>query len=227
MPIRPFLDSEDANAIALSEYKDDSTWHFQLAITWVANATRRGSTAPLMYSAIHLRLGIEKLWFEIFEVALGLSVSSTDYEKAFKKSTTLYKLIDQLSPSYQKFAAFTEAVREIELRIGPPAAQWDIARLKHLHGETSERLLHLGGWAKAGLDNAKWRNEQLQFLSENVKWIIGYATRQGNLVVYRPESLQKPEIFDIWTAFAEGHIDLQAVKVRLKIVHPMLPTRRG
>lgn len=226
MAIRPFINPSDANAIAMAEYKDDSTWHFQLSISWIAYAERKSSIAALIYSAIHLRLGIERLWFEIYEVALNLKMSEDEFREAVKKSTKLYKLIQERHPSYFKFIEFTDAVREIDPSIGPPIANWDLHRLSRIHGECSERLLHFKGTAATGIGDETWRATQFKYLHESVAWIISYATKQGNLVIFRPDLLQKPEVFDIWTAFSQGETDVEGIKIRMRLVEHRLPKIR-
>jgi len=222
----PPIESEDANKIARAEFVSDSAWHVHAALSWLGYSLVKDAPTSLHYSAMHLRLGIEHLWFDIFVASQGASISMQEYEKALSSSTKLYKMIDSLSPNYRKFVDFVHMTNEFDSTPPPPSIAWDIDRLKRIHGETSERLLHFGGVPAAGFRDTSWISSQVAFLKEHEEWMWHNMTTRGNLVVYRPDGLQKPEVFSIWNEFSAGTLDHEGVRIRLKILQPLLKHRR-
>ena len=175
----------------------------------------------LHYAALHLRLGVEHLWFQIFRVARGAILSRAEYDKALNNATKLYKLIDSMAPNYRKFAEFDQIISSVDSQPHPPTIVWDIDKLKRIHGECGNRLLHFGGIPDAGYLSSAWTEDHLRFLSDSTQWMWRNMTTRGNLIVYRPEGL-KPQTHAIWEAFRKGEIDEESTRLRLKIIQPIL-----
>lgn len=163
---------------------------------------------------MHLRLAVEHLWFQIFGVARGAVLSLAEYDKALRNVTKLYKLIDSLAPHYRKFAQFDQIISSLDRAAHPPTIVWDIDRLKRIHGECGERLLHFGGIPEAGYLSSTWTEDHLRFLTEAAQWMWHNMTTRGNLIVYRREGL-KAATRAIWEAFKAGEIDEESTRLRL------------
>jgi len=200
------------------EYLDDSAWHIYAALSWLDYVQRKNAPIALHYSAFHLRYGIEHLWFEMFFAARGGQLSAEDYKKAVKQGTTLYKLIDSLAPHYKKFAEFIGIIREIDPHPPPPMTVWNIGRLKRIHGECGNLLLHFQGVQETGYLQEAWIADRLGFLGVSAEWIWSEMTSTGRIVLYRPDDLNKPDVFDIWEDFRDGKIDADSARLRLKII---------
>jgi hypothetical protein len=199
------------------EYLDDSAWHIYTALSWLDYAQRKNAPIALHYSGFHLRYGIELLWFEIFFAAKGGEVSPEEYAKAVKKATTLYKLIDSQAPHYKKFAEFIEIIGKIDPHPPPPMTIWDVDKLKRIHGECGSLLLHFQGVQSSGYLQEAWLADRIAFLDVAAQWIWSEMTSTGRIVLYRPDDLSKPTVFNIWEDFRDGNIDGDSVRVRLKI----------
>jgi hypothetical protein len=222
----PPIESDDANKIVRAGYVADSAWYIHAALCWLAYAEKHNASTALFYAALNVRMGIEHLWFDIFVVSKGNSISEQEYQKAVAQSTKLYKLIDTHSPDYVKFVDFTQMMNSFDSNPHPPTIIWDINRLKRIHGECSERLLHFGGKPHSGYRADQWCSEQIAFLSDSANWMWNEMTSRGNLVVYKPESLQKPEVYEIWQHYQSGALDREGAKLRLQIIQPALRARR-
>src|SRR5438552_13272604 len=119
---------------------------------------------------------------------------------AIRNATKLYKLIDSLAPDYRKFAEFDQIIASVDSHVHPPTVIWDIDRLKRIHGECGDRLLHFQGISDGNYLSDTWAIRQLAFLDESAMWIWNTMKSRGNLVVYRPEGLI-PEAQSIWEDF--------------------------
>jgi hypothetical protein len=224
MPI-PNYKNRSADEIARSRDFDDSAHHVFSALSWSDYAEKNHAPLALHYGAFHLRTGIEQLWSEILFAAKGGSLGRNEYRNALKSTTTLYKLIDAQAPHYKKFAEFDQLIAKIDSKPHPPTVIWDISRLKRIHGECGGLLLHFQGVSLEGYMSPNWVNERSKFLHDSALWIANTMSERGNLVVYSPEGLKKPEVFSIWERFRDGKIDDTDVLNGLRIIQPMVKDR--
>lgn len=224
MPI-PNYKGRSADQIAKIRNLDDSDWQIHTSLSWCDYAERNNAPMALHYAAFHLRTGIEQLWSEILCVAKGGSMSRTEYRSALSKTTTLYKLIDSQSPYYEKFAKFIQLVASVDSRIMPPTVIWEMSRLKRIHGGCGEQLLHFQGISLEGYLSDAWIEGRLMFVRESALWIAKTMESRGNMVVYAPEGLKKPEVFSLWERYRDGKIDEADVRNGLKIVQPIVMHR--
>lgn len=182
---------------------------------WIEHHKQQRDTRSLLYAGLHLRLCIEHLWFENLSVAVGNRISESQYAKALKSATTLYKLIDEYSPHYRKYCEFgaliSAAVRNNPL---PVFTVWDMPRLKRDHGELSTRLLHFHGFDKSVSEQATRLDDDLSFVDKESLWIWDTCTTAGVFVVFKPEGLKEPAR-QIWKDFRDGKIQTDSVKMRL------------
>jgi hypothetical protein len=216
----------NADQILGNRYVPDSSWHIQMALGWCDYAERTGIWETLHYAGLHLRTGIEHLWFEVLFVAQGGVMSPADYVESLRNTTKLYKFIDQRSPSYYQFAKFTEILAIWDSVRHPPAIVWDIGRLKRIHGECSGKLLHFQGVPDRGYPSEQWTQERMRFVYDSARWIFDLMQARGNLVVYFPDGLSKPEVFEIWEKFRDGTLSEEDAAMRLRIIQPVLRMRK-
>ena len=94
---------------------------------------------------------------------------------------------------------------------------WDVDKLKRIHGECGSLLLHFQGVQSSGYLQEAWLADRTAFLDVAAQWIWSEMTSTGRIVLYRPDDLSKPTVFDIWEDFRDGNIDGDSVRVRLKI----------
>lgn len=204
---------------------DDSGWDIYMSLCWCDYAERTCAPQALHYAGYHLRTGIEYLWFTVLFAAQGGKMSLEEYRKSLKSTTTLYKLIDSRSPHYQKFFEFCEITTSLDSQRHPPMVFWDISKLKRIHGECSSRLLHFQGVPQQGYLSEGWITDRAKFLFESATWIFDTMRTRGNLVVFNPDGLKKPEVFSLWERYRDGKIDREEVRIGLKIVQPIVRTR--
>jgi len=148
------------------------------------------------------------------------TLSVNEYRKAIKNATKLYKLIDSLAPDYRKFAEFDQIIASVDRHVHPPTVVWDIDRLKRIHGECSNRLLHFQGISDEDYLSDKWIIQHLALLEESAVWMWNTMRTRGNLVVYRPDGLT-PQTQLTWESFRKGEIDEESVRYRLEIIRPL------
>ena len=214
-----------ADEIVGTKYVSDSPWHIHMALCWCDYAERLSIGHALHYAGFHLRMGIEQLWFEVLISAQGCSMSSDEYVESLKSTTKLYKFIDARSPRYYRFAEFIKIVADLDRIQHPSSVIWDMSRLKRIHGECGGSLLHFQGVPQKGYLTSEWIEERMRFTLESARWIFDIMKQRGNLVVYFPEGLAKPEVFGIWEQFRDKAISAEDAAIRLKILQPVLRLR--
>jgi hypothetical protein len=225
MALPPF-EGRDANGITSAPFTTDSAGHIHASLSWRDYAEKQRLPLALLYSALHLRLCIENLWFEILLAARGNAINRSEYRKALGNATTLYKLIDSLVPDYVKFCEFVQAIASLDSYPHPPSIIWNMIRLKRDHGESSQRFLHLQRDPSGKAFPDAWVQEQNTFLQIEGTWIYDTMVARGNLIIYAPDKLQKPEVFELWEEFRMGRIDSRSAYLRLQIMQPIIRGRR-
>lgn len=201
----------------------DSGWHFWQAISWLDHAKRRTNVTALQYAALELRLGIEHLWFDIIVTAVGGKLEMNEYSRCKGDSTKMYKVLDRLSPDHAKLVRFTNICGSLDPK-QPALIEWDIPRLRRLHGETSQ-YLHFFGVPRETTDNPKWFVEAFTLLDTGANYIWHNITtaRTGQLHI---DSMPR-EVLDTWEAFRKGKLDENTVRARLHIAQPVLRKRHS
>lgn len=220
MPI-PDYKGRSAEEIIATPYYESSGWHIHIALCWCDYAERKRASMALHYAALHLRTGVEQLWFEVLFASRGGSLSFSDYEKCVNTTTKLYKLIDSEAPHYAKFAEFIKIIGAVDSKPMPPTVIWDIPRLKRIHGECGHRLLHFAGILERGYLSENWFNDQSKYLFDAAYWIGSTMASTGNLAVFNLDGL-KPEVISIWERFRDGLIEADDARYSLNLILPML-----
>jgi hypothetical protein len=108
----------------------------------------------------------------------------------------------------------------MDSHVHPPTVVWDIERLKRIHGECSNRLLHFQGISDEDYLSVKWMIQHLAFLEDSAFWMWNTMRSRGNLVVYHPQGLTLQTQL-IWESFRNGEIDEESVRYRLEIIRPL------
>jgi hypothetical protein len=121
-----------------------------------------------------------------------------------KTTTKLYKLIDAAGPHYVKFAEFIQLLASVDSRQHPPTVVWDISRLKRIHGGCGEKLLHFQGIPEKGYRTDAWIESRMKFAFDSAPWMWSTMTTRGNLAVFSPAGLKKPEVFSLWERYRDG-----------------------
>lgn len=195
-----------------------SEGHIRSCRGWIKHGKRTRDSRALIYAGLHLRLCIEHLWFETLSVAVGNQLSESQYAKAMKSATTLYKLIDEFSPHYAKYCEFGELIRvAIRNNSLPPFTKWDIQRLKRDHGEISTRFLHFHGFDASESDQAKRFDNDLNFVETESSSIWNTCANVGVFVIFKPEGLNEPTR-QIWEDFRDGKIQADSARMRLSFL---------
>jgi hypothetical protein len=200
----------------------DSRWHFWQALSWIDYAKRKTNIAALQYAALELRFGIEQLWFDMIIVAVGGKLELREYSRCKGDSTTMYKILDRLSPDHAKLVRFSNIAASLDPH-APQLVEWDIRRLKRLHGEVSSYLHFLGHPAES-TDSSRWFVEALTLLETGANSVWRHLTtaRTGQLRI----SDVPPEVKDAWEGFRDGQLSEDDVRTRLQLAQPVLRRRR-
>jgi len=200
----------------------DSAWHFWQALSWLDHAKRTTSISALQYAALELRFGIEHLWFDIIVTAVGGKLDIREYSRCKGDSTKMYKVLDRLSPDHAKLVRFTNISGSLDPH-APPLVEWDMARLKRLHGEASQYLHFLGVPAES-THSPQWFVDALTLLETGAKYVWQHLTtaRTGQLNI----ASMPPEVRDAWEDFRQGRLTEDSVRTRLQLAQPVLRRRR-
>jgi len=221
----PDFRGRSADQILAEKYTGHASWHVHATLSWLDYVERKQAPVALHYAGLHLRFAVENLWFQIFWAARGATLSEPEFEKALSNTTKLYKLIDSLAPDYRKFAEFDQIIASLDSQAHPPTVVWNIDRLKRIHGECGNLLLHFQGPPSTGYLADGWIADRSSFLRESAKWMWDILTSRGNLVVYYPEGL-KSDVLSVWERFRTGEIDAETARLGLKIIQPVVSKKR-
>lgn len=221
----PDFKNRSADQIASAPYTNDSSFHIYASLSWCDYAQRNNAPTALHYAGIHLRMGVEQLWFEVMFAASGGSLTAKQYEEAVNTTTKLYKLIDEVGPHYQKFAEFNQIIASIDSIPHPPTAVWDIVRLKRIHGECGGLLLHFQGVIEKGYRGSDWIESRTRFVYDSALWIWKTMTTRGNLAVFRPDGLKKPEVFELWEKYRDGKNTAEDARIGLRLIQEIMRHR--
>jgi len=200
----------------------ESTWHFWQALSWIDYAKRKTNIAALQYAALELRSGIEHLWYEIIITAVGGKLDEHEYSRCKGNSTTMYKILDRLSPNHAKLVRFSKIAVSLDPH-GLQLVEWDIGQLRRLHSEASGYLHFLGRPAESTA-SSQWFVEAFTVLENGATPVLHNLTtaRFGQLRI----SDMPPEVKDAWEGFLDGQLSEDDVRRRLQLAQPVLRERR-
>jgi hypothetical protein len=196
----------------------DSAWHFCQALSWLDYAKRKTNISALQYAALELRQGIEHLWFDMVITAVGGELDIREYECCKGDSTKMYKVLERLSPDHAKLVRFTNISGSIDRR-QQPVTEWDMPKLKRLHGEISQ-YLHFFGIPSQTTDSPKWFLHALTTIETGADY-IWHQLRTTYTGQFKVASMP-PAVRETWEAFRIGQLDEDSVRTRLHLAQPVL-----
>jgi len=205
----------NANEIVNVAYCYDSAWHVHKCLAWLDYVNRTSRHHCLRYAAIELRAGIELLWFEMLITSVGGALSAKDYARCSRDATKMYKLIDELTPGYEKLIEFTRIILAHEPNM-PEIAPWDMSKLKRYHGEAS-KCLHFQGAPRDTFERDVWLTRSLAKLEKMAHYIWTEMTSHHGTGFILPKTMT-PGVRLIWEQFRDRKIDGDSVKRQLDLV---------
>ena len=221
----PDYKNRDLEEIIGQEISFDSVGHFYRAVSLLDYFDRTKLLTSLLYSSIEARMGIEHLLFEQLVLSVGLKLSQDDYERCLNNRMKFEKLIQELSPDYEKLQQFTGAVLELtRMENGRPIPElvfWRPRELMKNWGKLS-KYLHWFGAKTQTTDKSDWVDEY----QNNIRSIllpIWERMLSGPPGLLHPDNME-PHVHDIWADFKDEKIDVDSVKRRLYLIHPILPS---
>jgi hypothetical protein len=200
----------------------DSAWHFWKALAWLDYAKRKTNISALQYAILELRQGVEHLWFDIIVTAVGGRLDIREYVRCKGDATKMYKVLDRLSPDHAKLVRFTNICVSLESGL-PSVVEWDISRLKRIHGEISQ-YLHFFGIPSETTGNPEWFVDAITVAETGANYIWHHLTtaRTGQLSI----ASMPPEVKHAWNQFRSDEIDADTVRTRLNVAQHVLNRRR-
>lgn len=201
----------------------DPNGHIYRAVSWLDYYERTNQFPSLLYSCIEARMGVEHLLFEELILSTGLRLDRNDYERCLKSPMKFAKLIQQLSPDYEKLQEFTRVVLELNRReTDEPVPQlvfWKTRELMNVWGRLS-RFLHWSGATTETTDDPDWINNFYKDI-KNTLLPIWERMSSGPTGILHHNKM-KPKVRGIWTDFRNEKIGIDSVKLRLEIMRPIL-----
>ena len=215
MPV-PAHKNRSPQEIVDAERLFDSAWHFWQALSWLDCAKRKTNISALQYAALELRQGIEHLWFDMVVTAVGGELDVREYARCKGNSTKIYKVLERLSPDHVKLVRFTNISGSLD-RKQPRLTEWDIPKLKRLHGEISQ-YLHFLGIPIETTESPTWFDEAVATIGAGADYIWHQltTTHTGQLNV----ASMPPAVRETWDLFRAGSLDEDAVRTRLRLAEP-------
>ena len=194
----------------------DSLGHLYRAVSWLDHFDRTGLLPSLFYSCIEARMGIEHLLFEELILSTGLQLRRDDYERCLKNRMNFTKLIQELSPDYQKLQQFTRVVVELTKQETdtsmPDLIFWEPRQLEKSWGKLS-KYLHWSGSTIETTGQRDWVSNAQEELGRIIL-PIWERMSSGLTGLLHPCSMES-NVRKIWSDFANGKIDIDKVKMLL------------
>lgn len=219
----PDYKNRDLEEIIGQKISFDSVGHFYRAVSLLDYFDRTHLLTSLLYSSIEARMGIEHLLFEQLVLSVGLKLSQDDYERCLNNRMKFEKLIQELSPDYEKLQQFTGAVLELTRTendmLIPELVFWRPRELMKDWGKLS-KYLHWFGSRTETTDNSDWVDEYQNNI-RNILLPIWGRMSSGLPGLLHSDNMES-HVRDIWTDFRDEKIDIGSAKRRLDLIRPIL-----
>lgn len=197
-------------------YHDAMGFGFRAA-SWLDLVKRTKDFAALHYACIDARLAIEHLIFEQIIITKGEEFTAEEYERCLSEPRKLEKLLNKISPDYEKLQAFTEVIGSLSPG-APPINQWNPKELMKSWGRLSA-YLHWSGAYSETTENKDWQVDAIRKVAEIIEpfWEKMSSAQSG---CFRPESME-PSLHQVWEDFRRGIIDREAARIRMELLRPI------
>jgi len=199
----------------------DSVGYTYRALSWLDVSRKQRNVCALQYAAHDVRQAIEQLLFEELVLSVGTELDYNKYQRCKGSSTKLYKIINKLSPDYNKLAQFTKEIISVDPH-SPPLITWDHRFLMKSWGLTSY-YLHWAGKPDETVESDSWFNTGVHVVEDAANYIWRKVTF-GYTGIMMPHKME-PEIRQLWDRFKNGRTDLEGVKRAALLALPILQNR--
>lgn len=207
----------------VNDKKDfESVGFIYRSLSWLDIAKREKNINALHYAAFECRRGIEQLFYEELVLIVGSKLDEEKYKKCKDNPTKLHKIINRLSPDYRLLAEFSKAIISLEPS-APPIHSLDHNKLMKYWGKVSS-YLHWAGKPNETFNSEEWYKKGLEIIEEATMYIWGKKTTSFTCIM-KIDGME-PEIFDAWSKFQKGEIDIDGVIRYAKLAQPILRERR-
>lgn len=199
----------------------DSVGHVYRAVSWLDYFEHTKRFSSLLYSCMEARMGIEHLLFEELVVSTGFRLDKNDYEKCLRSRMKFRKLIQNLSPDYEKLQQFTRVALEL-MRLEtdgsvPQLVFWKIRDLEQSWGKLSAYLHWSGASNETTGDPARVSGSYIE-VRDTISFLWERMSSGPTGILHFDD--MKPHVRDIWADYRNDEIDIDSVRRRLKLVGP-------
>ncbi|EDY83793.1 hypothetical protein VDG1235_3420 [Verrucomicrobiia bacterium DG1235] len=160
--------------------------------------------------------------FELL-VITGKLVNRSEYEKCIGRKVALERLLKKNEPNYEKLIEFSKALNSIQ-QLGVRLIYWPLSDLMRYWGVASE-FLHFFGSHEETYKNERWLLASSARLESVISEIWKELEENDAIGVFDIDRLQ-PEAKRSWEDYSTGKIDIENVKLRMKIAHPIIRNRK-
>ncbi|MBU1285943.1 MAG: hypothetical protein KJ989_19475 [Gammaproteobacteria bacterium] len=188
------------------------------ALSWLDYAKSNGNVSALEYSAFETRLSIEQLLFEQIIISVGTELDKSDYKKCNGNAKDLSRMVEKLTPNYEKLIDFTKAMAPA----GFPITKWDNRALVKYHGKVSN-YLHWSGGLDVTVKSEQWLRNGISEIETAIGY-IWHGLTTGNTGVMPIEKLE-PELQELWKLFINNKITIDEVVQIADDLEPVLQAR--
>lgn len=200
----------------------DSMGYLYRSISWLDYFERTDRVPAFFYACMEGRYAIEQLLFEQLVIGTGVRLLRSDYEACLKNRTKLSKMIDRLVPDFLKLQDFTSVVIDLDSKL-PRVIFWKPKDLMKSWGRLSSHLHWLGASSET-TENIEWKKGALNNAKEILMPIWEQYHSADCIGLMHPDDME-PEVNRIWLDFREGKIELESVRIRMRLIQPRLQQR--
>jgi hypothetical protein len=213
-------EGKSADQILANPLKEHASWHFFQAASWLDFAKRLKNPSALQYAAMELRYGVE---YQLYQL-LVLSGMRTEkqYQKCLGNPKAMKKMLESSDSKYEKHSDFTRILMSL-VPNAPQMRYWSLTDLFKYWGIASEFLHFFGDHSRTNADR-EWLNKSVGRL-EKVIFPIKEALTKTQAVGLINRSSMEPEVKQAWEEFSAGTLDEENLKLRMKIIQPILKAR--
>lgn len=188
------------------------------ALSWLDYAKSNSNVSALEYAAFEARLAIEQLLFEQIIISVGTELDKSDYKKCNGNAKDLSRMIEKLTPHYEKLIDFTKTMAPADL----PITKWDNRALVKYHGKISN-YLHWSGGLDVTVKSEKWLKSGISELESAIGY-VWHGLTTGSTGVMPIEKLE-PEFQELWLLFLNDNITITEVVQKAADIEPVLQAR--
>lgn len=200
----------------------DANFHLETAYYWHDLGRSQLLHMPLVYSAFEYRCGVERTLFELYALMKGLKLVPEEVNRIKDMGDLVKRLFQLWGGNKEAELAITFNEIYASEQMGVAVSKPDIGRLKRLWAQLSQ-YCHAQRYPDKTWNDDSWVKRGYDTLDATLKYIkeIMLDKKFG----FMDFPTMPPEAYDLSRDFISGSLDEASLRVRLKLMKPIIEIR--